>query len=200
MSYYRNGQNSNMGPSSFDYSTFTNSPLSQNAMLSSNYNNLNLSTRSNPTSSFNSASSTSGPSGFYPTPRASNLSPNLNFASLYSNRARFNASKGFDLEDDLEFCPEINESYSHLHSSSQNFTHHKFNPYTCATFSPQVSPTSANALTTSPVPKTATNVTTPTSSSLGERSPRVITPRAKKVLEIVNPVTGLRVSSPAPYK
>jgi hypothetical protein len=32
-------------------------------------------------------------------------------------------------------------------------------------------------------------------------SPRTgVTPRAKKVLEIVNPATGMRIGSPNPYK
>ncbi|CCH44431.1 hypothetical protein BN7_3995 [Wickerhamomyces ciferrii] len=153
---------------------YNNSPLNNNATLSqpssSAYNNLNLSIRSTG-------------QGVYPTPRASN-SPNLNFASLYSSRARFHASKGFDLEDDLEFCPEIHEHHA--------VQHHRFNPYTSHTFSPKNSPSTIAVDTTSPITRkdyTTTN-----------ESPKNITPRAKKVLEIVNPATGLRVSSPAPYK
>lgn len=156
---------------------YNNSPLNNNAGLNqssaSAYNNLNLSTRN-----------TSNLNGIYPTPRVSNLSPNLNFASLYSTRARFNASKGFDLEDDLEFCPEIHEHHT--------VQHHKFNPYTSHTFSPQASPSTPSAHTTSPITKKDINA--------GNDGPKVITPRAKKVLDIVNPATGLRVSSPAPYK
>jgi hypothetical protein len=140
---------------------------------------------------------------------------------LYSNRARFNASKGFELEDDLEFCPEIQEPFlysRHNHSSGttatsgssgSNFTHHRFNPYTSTSYSPQASPTltahSNSNNNTSPISKVAGNHhSTPNTrilASPGDKSsPKVITPRAKKVLEIVNPVTGLRVSSPASFK
>ncbi|CAM9021513.1 unnamed protein product [Wickerhamomyces anomalus] len=170
------GSASSAGGSSSNGYVYNNSPLANNAVLnsqtnSSPYNNLNLSTRNN------------NLNGVYPTPRVSNLSPGLNFASLYSTRARFNASKGFDLEDDLEFCPEIHEHHT--------VQHHRFNPYTSHTFSPQNSPSASSAHTTSPVTK----------KDLGQSdTPKVITPRAKKVLEIVNPATGLRVASPAPYK
>ncbi|CEP22529.1 unnamed protein product [Cyberlindnera jadinii] len=156
---------------------YNNSPLANNAMLNGGYNNLNLSRGLNPGAGSSGSVSAVGTVGAalqsYPTPR-SNGSPSLNFASLYSNRNRLSASKGFELEDDLEFCPEIQYS-----PSQQSYTHHKFNPYTSTSFSPTVSPTSQNATT---------------------NSPKTITPRAKKVLEIVNPVTGLRVGSPNPYK
>lgn len=165
---------------------YQNSPLGGTAMLNQQqqaYNNLNLSTRVQQGMNGASVTSVASAAAAYPTPRATNISPNLNFASLYSNRARLNAQKGFDLEDDMEFCPEIPQA--------NNFTHHKFNPYTSSTFSPTVSPTSQNAHTTSPLPK---------KENADNMSPRGITPRAKKVLEIVNPLTGMRVGSPAPYK
>lgn len=143
---------------------YNNSPLSSNAMLNNTgYNNLNLSSRQ-------------ATQQTYPTPRSSG-SPTLNFASLYSNRARLSASKGFDVEDDMEFCPEIPQS--------QAYTHHKFNPYTSTSFSPTVSPTAQPATTNSP------------KGDAMHMSPRAGTPRAKKVIEIVNPVTGLKVGSPS---
>lgn len=172
---YNGGSSSVNGGSNTNGYVYNHSPLANNAAIngqSNTYNNLNLSTRS-----------TSGMNGIYPTPRVSNLSPNLNFASLYSTRARFNASKGFDLEDDLEFCPEIHEHHT--------VQHHRFNPYKSHAFSPQNSPSSSSVHTTSPVTKKDYGPSD---------APKVITPRAKKVIEIVNPATGLRVSSPAPYK
>lgn len=171
MSFYRNNHNE-QAPFELGMS----SPLSSNSGINNGYNNLSLSSRANGTSN-----------GFFA--RDNVGSPSLNFTSLYSNRARFNVSKGFELEDDLEFCPEIHEI------RNNHFTHHKFNPYTTTTYSPQVSPTLSNN-NASPTTKT----TTPINKNVSPASPRVITPRAKKVLEIVNPVTGLRVSSPAPYK
>lgn len=87
--------------------------------------------------------------------------------------------KGFDIEDDMEFCPEITEK---LPEESSGL---KFNPYTSSTFSPKTSPQPIS----SPLVK-GENIS----------SPRTMTPRTKKVLDIVNPATGMRVASPAEIK
>ncbi|KAH3661185.1 hypothetical protein OGAPHI_006592 [Ogataea philodendri] len=101
-------------------------------------------------------------------------SPQTSVASLYSTqRARFMSSKGFDLEDDMEFCPEI------VHVSGKS----KFNPYTSQTFSPHTSPEALPHAQTSPQ-----------SPSVSSMTPRPSTPRVKKVLEIVNPHTGVKIS------
>jgi len=191
------GGNSNNGY------VYNSSPLASNAAMNqgnnglSAYNNLSLSTRSTIGNNNNNNNNIVGGNvaNVYPTPRGSNLSPNLNFASLYSSRARFNASKGFDLEDDLEFCPEIHE----YHTTHQS--HHRFNPYTSHTFSPQNSPSTSSAHTTSPITRKDLNGHGNGNGNHGHNDvPKVVTPRAKKVLDIVNPATGLRVGSPAPYK
>lgn len=96
--------------------------------------------------------------------------------SLHNPRMRYYLSKSFDLEDDLEFCPEIPENFT-LGSSP---TFKKFNPYTASVFSPTLQPVDL-AL---PVPS----------------SPRVSTLRIKKPIEIVNPHTKMRVGSPAIQK
>lgn len=85
---------------------------------------------------------------------------------------RYYLSKSFDLEDDLEFCPDIPE----LNSSPQV---KKFNPYTASVFSP-----------------TTHHAEAPQSPVDGPPSPRVHTPRIKKPIEIVNPNRG-RIGSPA---
>lgn len=92
--------------------------------------------------------------------------------SLHNPRMRYYLSKSFDAEDDLEFCPDIPESVP-LNSSP---TFKKFNPYTASVFSP-----------------TAHHG----ESSNVSLSPRVLTPRVKKPLDIVNPHTRVRVASPA---
>lgn len=93
--------------------------------------------------------------------------------SLHNPRMRYYLSKLFDAEDDLEFCPDIPEG---LLNSSPTFK--KFNPYTASVFSP-----TANHGDQPPSPAPS--------------SPRVLTPRIKKPIDIINPHTKVRVSSPA---
>lgn len=93
---------------------------------------------------------------------------------LHNPRLRYYLSKLFDAEDDLEFCPEIPEF------AGSSPTTKKFNPYTASVFSP------------------TTSAAEPSSLQLAsQQSTRVHTPRAKKVIEIVNPHTKVRVGSPA---
>jgi hypothetical protein len=118
--------------------------------------------------SFNSSTSSSS----YQSLQSSG-NPNGSNYSFHTPRLRYYLSKSFDIEDDLEFCPDIPENCN----SSPNIK--KFNPYTASVFSPSQenqggSPSQANA-----------------------QSPRVHTPRIKKPLEIVNPQTKMRMSSPA---
>ncbi|CAH2451249.1 Hypothetical protein PP7435_CHR4-0848 [Komagataella phaffii CBS 7435] len=125
-----------------------------------------------PTAAFNS---------LYPN-TASSLSSSVSSnssASTSSSRARFNASRSFDQEDDMEFCPEIG-----FYPPS---TYSKFNPYTSSTFSPTSSPTEKIATTPASLARPKTRSTLPGSSGA----------RTNKPLEIVNPVTGLRVASPS---
>lgn len=61
------------------------------------------------------------------TPASSAASSASNY-SLHNPRVRYYLSKSFDIEDDLEFCPDIPEN------SAQQVK--KFNPYTATSFSP----------------------------------------------------------------
>lgn len=97
--------------------------------------------------------------------------------SLHNPRMRYYLSKLFDAEDDLEFCPDIPEGIA-LNSSP---TFKKFNPYTASVFSP-----------------TANHGEQPLSPVAS--SPRVLTPRVKKPIDIINPHTKVRVGSPAVQK
>lgn len=96
--------------------------------------------------------------------------------SLHNPRMRYYLSKSFDVEDDLEFCPEIPDT---LNASP---TFKKFNPYTASVFSP-----------------TATHGEAPMSPVNAPLLPRVLTPRIKKPIEIVNPHKG-RMASPSVAK
>lgn len=98
--------------------------------------------------------------------------------SFHTPRLRYYLSKLFDVEDDLEFCPDIPDS---LNTSP---TIKKFNPYTASVFSPSQELNGTSSVSSN-------------SSSNASSSPRVHTPRIKKPLEIINPQTKMRVGSPA---
>lgn len=152
-------------------------PINTNS-LSTSSGSLSASSASSTSSSATSASSGFGQQG------ASNY-------SFHTPRLRYYLSKSFDIEDDLEFCPEIPENYS---SSPSN---KKFNPYTASVFSPsqigRSSPPAASAMLYGQ--NQNGNATQPFN-----LSPRVHTPRIKKPLEIINPQTKLRVGSPATHR
>ncbi|GMG48768.1 unnamed protein product [Ambrosiozyma monospora] len=117
------------------------------------------------------------------------------------------SSKGFEIDDDLEFCPDV------IHG------HNKFNAFTSSpVFSPQGSPSSSNNVPLTPNAMVATTTysnsnTNANASSLSSSSspkgvvspvhssgsPRAHTPRVRKVLQIVNPHTGMRIGSPLPH-
>ncbi|QPG75578.1 hypothetical protein FOA43_002935 [Brettanomyces nanus] len=93
-------------------------------------------------------------------------SPQSSLSSLYSShRTRFMSSKGFELEDDIEFCPQIVNFANHspVQTHSSNIKNSVF--------------------------------MSPSSPSTHQRSPRVHTPRVRKALDIVNPHTGMRIES-----
>ncbi|KAI5949819.1 hypothetical protein KGF57_004642 [Candida theae] len=108
--------------------------------------------------------------------------PSSSTYSYHSPRLRYYLSKSFDIEDDLEFCPEIVDRSVHNSSGMK-----KFNPHTSASFSPSQEYAQHSGVSQE-------NRST---SGSGTHSPRVSTPRIKKALEIVNPQTRMRVGSPA---
>lgn len=103
--------------------------------------------------------------------------------SFHNPRLRYYLSKSFDIEDDMEFCPEINAE--NFNGGSPGIK--KFNPYTASVFSPTSNTNNINGDQISPV-------------SNRPQSPRVSTPRIRKPIEIINPQTKMRVSSPAVSK
>ncbi|CCG22955.1 hypothetical protein CORT_0D01070 [Candida orthopsilosis Co 90-125] len=125
--------------------------------------------------SLSSSLSSTGSSSLF----GSNVSNTSSTYSFHNPRLRYYLSKSFDIEDDLEFCPEIVDHGVH----SPNVK--KFNPYTSTSFSPSQELPQHNIHQQS------------SSSGAGTNSPRVSTPRIKKALEIINPQTKMRVGSPA---
>ncbi|KAK6461246.1 hypothetical protein DFJ63DRAFT_315046 [Scheffersomyces coipomensis] len=184
--------NSNTSPTTANLSYISPPGSSNNSLLSS---------------STNSSTSTSGSSmvGGGQQQQASQqqqqhvgqLSSNYSF---HTPRLRYYLSKSFDIEDDLEFCPEISES-NYLNTSP---TIKKFNPYTATVFSPSQENHNLNQQQQQQQQvhsHSHTPVFIPTSNSANSTgnptSPRIHTPRIRKPLEIVNPQTKLRVGSPA---
>ena len=94
-------------------------------------------------------------------------------SSLYSSSSRFNASRGFNDEDDQEFCPALvrqNTMSSTTTSDSESSFSSKF-----------VSPNSSPSINHGTLSQ--------------QGSPPVNLNRTRKVIEIVDPTTGMRVSS-----
>ncbi|KAL2265339.1 hypothetical protein VTJ83DRAFT_6439 [Remersonia thermophila] len=117
-------------------------------------------------------------------------------ANLNNFRMRFEAVRSFDLEDDLEFCPNLltENDYITLHSSASERS-------SLASNSPQGSPTQ--------------HPTQLSAFSLQSSSPSFIPPsfqsqpsalklhqpaatRARNAIPIINPATGISMSSPPP--
>lgn len=130
---------------------------------------------------------------------------------------RFLLSKGFGWQDDLEFCPVVLDSNNTLQNQSIDNS-------PTALYNSIQSPSSSSSSTTATATATSASVSTteqtanpitPPNSSLNPHfnsistkssintntnttaSPILHTPRAKKVLDIVNPHTGMRVGSPS---
>ncbi|VEU24034.1 DEKNAAC105187 [Brettanomyces naardenensis] len=147
-----------------------------------NSNNNNNNTNSYATNSLPSSASSSG----YQSLTLS--SPQSSLSSLYStHRARFMSSKGFELEDDIEFCPDIMNLANASSNSSNSST-------------PQTSPTQdqASPASSGSVPHSGTAYYGSIqfkSQAVGASLPRVHTPRVRKTLDIVNPHTGMRIES-----
>ncbi|KAJ8102163.1 hypothetical protein POJ06DRAFT_266771 [Lipomyces tetrasporus] len=106
----------------------------------------------------------------------------VNILAVLHSRAKFDAGRAFDLEDDLEFCPSL-LSEEEIQSAT--------------TYSSDRSSTSGSP-ESSPL---QTQVRPSNSGMLGQLSPgmspgRPGAHRARRAIEIVDPATGLRVASP----
>lgn len=124
-------------------------------------------------------SNSSASSSLSSSSNSSSLSSNY---SLHNSRLRYYLSKSFDAEDDMEFCPDIPETLAFSGNSPQ---FKKFNPYTATVFSPT----------------SHSNIDGPSSpANAVSQSPRFQPNRIRKPIEIVNPQTKVRITSPAAGK
>ncbi|OJJ51163.1 hypothetical protein ASPZODRAFT_148495 [Penicilliopsis zonata CBS 506.65] len=115
-------------------------------------------------------------------------------------RARFEAGRSFDLDDDLEFCPGLltEDDLHSIHSTSSDRSslssgspdssplQHQIQPVQQVTPSISLSPTSTNSYVAAGV---ANNL-----NQMSYQQPSAI--RTRKVIPIVNPHTGMTLASP----
>lgn len=167
-----NGAMGSSGSSSLPGSSAQYSPPISNGMMM-NYNNGAGSNNTNVSPTFTNLNYDSLGSS------VSTVSSMSSSYSFHNPRLRYYLSKSFDIEDDMEFCPEIPDWNNGTSPSTK-----KFNPYTASVFSPGSTGVSMNNDQISPI-------TNP------PHSPRVNTPRIRKPIEIINPQTKMRVGSPA---
>ncbi|ANB11680.1 hypothetical protein AWJ20_4501 [Sugiyamaella lignohabitans] len=101
-----------------------------------------------------------------------------------SCKQRFNASRGFEMEDDMEFCPALTSDRSSASSSVSSDSSDYHQDYTISRPANLGSPISSPAKTNAVLSAASVSPSTPAIS------------RVRKAIEIVDPTTGLRVSSP----
>ncbi|KZF19362.1 hypothetical protein L228DRAFT_241602 [Xylona heveae TC161] len=119
--------------------------------------------------------------------------------SVTAFRARFEAGRSFDLDDDLEFCPGLltEDDLQSIHSASSDRSslssgspdssplQHQIQP------TQQVTPTISLSTASSPFIPTAYQ---PTAAQMKLHQPAAV--RTRNAIPIVNPTTGMRVASP----
>lgn len=165
-------------------------------------------------------------SGMYYAVRSPYVSPNSihggkNYPSM-SWKARFEATRGFDLEDDMEFCPTIiqnsmnssaafsnpsnPEYYTNSPLNSPSFQHSSVSSSASSASSSHNtityyggSSTAASASSTGNSGNfSSTNGTsTPASYSPNRTGSSFQPPKARKGIQIIDPQTGLKVGSPS---
>ncbi|KAJ5159773.1 uncharacterized protein N7482_006777 [Penicillium canariense] len=115
-------------------------------------------------------------------------------------RARFEAGRSFDLDDDLEFCPNLltDEDLHSIHSASSDRSslssgspdtsplQHQIQPVQQVTPSISLSPASTNSFVHAGVAANPNHV--------NYHQPAAN--RTRKVIPIVNPTTGMTMTSP----
>ncbi|KAK3343706.1 hypothetical protein B0T25DRAFT_304706 [Lasiosphaeria hispida] len=115
--------------------------------------------------------------------------------SVASYRMKFEAGRSFDLEDDMEFCPGLltESDLVSIHSSSSERS-------SLASNSPQGSPTQQPIAPSFSLNSSSPPFVPPTyqsqQSSLKLHQPSAT--RARNAIPIINPATGISMSSPPP--
>jgi hypothetical protein len=117
-------------------------------------------------------------------------------ASLLAFRSRFETSRSFDLEDDMEFCPNLltETDLVSIHSGSERSSLASSSPEASPTQQPQQVASIFSLNSTSPafIPPAFQSQ----QSSLKLYQPSAT--RARNAIPIINPVTGITMSSPPP--
>lgn len=121
-------------------------------------------------------------------------------ASIAAFRARFEAGRSFDLDDDLEFCPNLltEDDLQSIHSSSSDRSSMSSNSPEASPMQHQTQPAQQPAPSFS-LPSTSNTYGPPqfqTSSQTKLHQPSAV--RIRNAIPIVNPSTGMKVSSPPP--
>jgi len=108
---------------------------------------------------------------------------------------RYEAARSFDLDDDLEFCPGL-MSEDEMHYMTSSYSDGSSSSSGSPNSSPlqvQIQPsTSGNSFSSSQVPSPRT----PQSSDVSKIQQPSSSSRQRNAIPIVNPHTGMRVSSP----
>ncbi|KAI1381374.1 hypothetical protein F4677DRAFT_123489 [Hypoxylon crocopeplum] len=118
-------------------------------------------------------------------------------ASVSAFRSQFEASRSFDLEDDMEFCPKLlteSDLVSISSASSDRSSLSSNSPNASPTQHPQQVASNFSLNSTSPafIPPTFQSH----QSSLKLHAPAAT--RARNAIPIINPANGLTMSSPPP--
>jgi hypothetical protein len=117
-------------------------------------------------------------------------------AVVTSFRQRFEAGRSFDLDDDLEFCPNLlsDSDLVSIHSSSSDRSSLSSGSPEASPQSHQVSPDSGFTLNSNSNPYVPSYQNQPTTLKLHQPAAT----RIRNAIPIVNPSTGIRMNSPSP--
>jgi hypothetical protein len=119
--------------------------------------------------------------------------------SLTAFRARFEAGRSFDLDDDLEFCPGLltEDDLQSIHSSSDRSSLSSGSPASSPLQqqiqpAQQVSPGFSLSTHSNPYASSPSSFFQPSQMKIHQTT----TGRSRNAIPIVNPSTGMRVPSP----
>jgi len=117
-------------------------------------------------------------------------------AVVNSFRQRFEAGRSFDLDDDMEFCPNLlsDSDLVSIHSSSSDRSSLSSGSPEASPQSHQVSPDSGFTLNSNSNPYIPSYQSQPTTLKLHQPAAT----RIRNAIPIVNPSTGIRMNSPSP--
>jgi Domain of unknown function (DUF4452) len=124
---------------------------------------------------------------------------NTEAPSITAFRVRFEAGRSFDLDDDLEFCPNLltDDERLSIHSGSSDRSSLSSGSPDTSPIQHQIQPqqqvTTAISLSSSAAPFISPSFSS-MSHQMSMHQPSAL--RTRKAIPIVNPTTGMRVASP----